>query len=79
MSYLVYHTGPDDLIPCKTWEEAVNTANDINTEYGQWINAPERIYPLVPAWAIPYSQETYEAQWNTTLEDEFWEDRVGCS
>ncbi|GAA0913266.1 hypothetical protein ACFSWE_16545 [Leucobacter albus] len=68
--FLVWHQGPDDIHPCRTWLEAVELANIKNAEYQRWAKAHTDEFGAVTvrSWAIPYTVAAYRDETGHQIE-----------
>lgn len=79
--FLVHHEGPDDIHPCNTWMEAVETANALNKQYQAWAQArtQENGGVNVRSWAIPYNLDDYRAETGHQIDFSEDEDSIEAS
>ena len=57
--YVVHVAGPDDVLPARSWREAVAVANGVNADIAEYTKRTEHD-GMVRSWATPYLSSDYD-------------------
>lgn len=64
--YVVHVVGPDDVLPARSWREAVAVANGVNADIAEYTKRTEHD-GMVRSWATPYLSSDYDHHFRALL------------